>query len=133
MQGVDAVFIFTNTYALEHKDFAEQATQPRGTSALETRRDVAEDGAGYRRKRVQGAGYRRDVAEEVVLSKTIRHAVFVSGLSTLTTAVSFGASLASPISSIRMYAALPDLARRHRLRPQKLTYLLTYLLAYLLT
>ena len=44
-----------------------------------------------------------------MLGRTLQHATFVSGLSMVTTSVAFGASVASPISTIRQYAAFQTL------------------------
>ncbi|KAL1503156.1 hypothetical protein AB1Y20_011215 [Prymnesium parvum] len=51
-------------------------------------------------------GVRLERSDSVeVLARTLRNSVSVTGLSALTTAVAFGASINSPISTIRQYAA----------------------------
>ena len=47
---------------------------------------------------------RRAASEAAVLVHALRHSVGVTGLSTMTTAVAFGASIASPITTIRQFA-----------------------------
>ena len=52
-----------------------------------------------------GGGLRQRAASEAaVLVRALRHSVGVTGLSTMTTAVAFGASVASPITTIRQFA-----------------------------
>jgi len=86
--GIDAVFAFSNTYALEE----QQARGGRGGGH-------GADGGGA----LSGAT-RRAASEAAVLVRAVRHSVGVTGLSTMTTAVAFGASVASPITTIRQFA-----------------------------
>ena len=94
--GVDAIFVFVNTYAHE---------QAREEEAEAHRRQEADHHAPpwWHPSRAQAA---REVR---VLGRTLSHSIFVSGLSMVTTAVAFGASVASPISTIRQYAAFQTL------------------------
>ena len=87
--GIDAVFAFSNTYALEE----QQARGGRGGG------HGADGGHGA----LSGAT-RRAASEAAVLVRAVRHSVGVTGLSTMTTAVAFGASVASPITTIRQFA-----------------------------
>lgn len=86
--GIDAVFAFSNTYALEE----QQARGGRGGGH-------GADGGGA----LSGAT-RCAASEAAVLVRALRHSVGVTGLSTMTTAVAFGASVASPITTIRQFA-----------------------------
>ena len=82
--GVDAIFVFSNTYALAEQD----ARRIYGGG----------HGGGH------GEPMQRAASEASVLVHALRHSVGVTGLSTMTTAVAFGASIASPITTIRQFA-----------------------------
>ena len=93
--GIDAVFVFSNTYALAEQDARGKHDGGRGGHDG----GHGGDGGGG----VSGAT-RRAVSEAAVLVDAVRHSVGVTGLSTMTTAVAFGASIASPITTIRQFA-----------------------------
>ena len=89
--GIDAVFVFSNTYALAEQD----ARRIYGGG----------HGGGHGEHSGHGGGLTRRAASEAsVLVHALRHSVGVTGLSTMTTAVAFGASIASPITTIRQFA-----------------------------
>ena len=79
--GIDAIFVLSNTYALAEQDA----------------RRIYDGGYG-------GGPTRRAASEAAVLVHALRQSVGVTGLSTTTTAVAFGASIASPITTIRQFA-----------------------------
>jgi hypothetical protein len=92
--GVDAIFVLSNSYALAEQN--ARRTHGRTHGGLE---GVHGHGGGH------GGGLRRRAASEAaVLVRALRHSVGVTGLSTMTTAVAFGASVASPITTIRQFA-----------------------------
>ena len=160
--AVDAIFIFTNSYAMEHevavgelteattpdedREPPSTATWESGSSSSSARTSLTYDGDSMRAqgplvgevvadtewcsteqvtlRQVTLTLRRKDeesnasaaapqmrsvVRTSAVLSKTLVHAGFVSGLSMLTTSVAFGASIFSPISVIRSFAAFQTL------------------------
>ena len=80
--------VFSNTYALEE----QEARGGRG------------GGHGADSGGAVPPATRRAPSEAAVLVRAVRHSVGVTGLSTMTTAVAFGASVASPITTIRQFA-----------------------------
>ena len=96
--GVDAIFVLSNSYALAEQD----ARRTHGRTHGRTHAGLG--GAhGHGGGRGGGLG-RRAASEAAVLVRALRHSVGVTGLSTMTTAVAFGASVASPITTIRQFA-----------------------------
>ena len=93
--GIDAVFVFSNTYALAEQDARGKHDDGRGGHDS----GHGGDGGGG----ASGAT-RRAASEAAVLVHAVRQSVGVTGLSTMTTAVAFGASIASPITTIRQFA-----------------------------
>ena len=89
--GVDAIFVFSNTYALAEQDARRIYGGGHGGGH-------GEHGNGPTRRAASAA------SEASVLVHALRHSVGVTGLSTMTTAVAFGASIASPITTIRQFA-----------------------------
>ena len=136
--GVDVIFVFVNTYALEelaslqalvgsHErgrveggDQAAEDEVPQidlrqsgvESTQIELRQSGVESGAAA--PDVEGAQTEPPqpsccrvcplAREEKVLAATLKHAVSVTALSTLTTAASFGASCLSPVATIRKFA-----------------------------
>jgi len=103
--GADAVFIFTNTYALN--EFASEKKQndtriPESPSPANSKAHQCLRLCMPRWKHLPCSAYR--TRESGVLGASLRDAIQVSGLSMVTTAVAFGASINSPISTIRQYA-----------------------------
>ena len=102
--GVDAIFIFCNSYALAEREARDVHAAAGGGGG-----SGDDDGPPTERRRWCGrCGPMADRPtrshEERVLASALRHAVGVTALSTSTTAVAFGASIASPITTIRQFS-----------------------------
>ena len=104
--GVDAIFVLSNSYALAEQDArrAHARTHGRAHAGTHAGTRAGRGGVhGHGGGRGGGLG-RRAASEAAVLVRALRHSVGVTGLSTMTTAVAFGASVASPITTIRQFA-----------------------------
>ena len=104
--GVDAIFVLSNSYALAEQDArrAHARTHGRAHAGTHAGTRTGRGGVhGHGGGRGGGLG-RRAASEAAVLVRALRHSVGVTGLSTMTTAVAFGASVASPITTIRQFA-----------------------------
>ena len=104
--GVDAIFVLSNSYALAEQDArrAHARTHGRAHAGTHAGTHAGRGGVhGHGGGRGGGLG-RRAASEAAVLVRALRHSVGVTGLSTMTTAVAFGASVASPITTIRQFA-----------------------------
>ena len=104
--GVDAIFVLSNSYALAEQDARRAHARTHGRAHVGTHAGThAGRGGVHGHGGGRGGGLgRRAASEAAVLVRALRHSVGVTGLSTMTTAVAFGASVASPITTIRQFA-----------------------------
>ena len=96
--GADAVFIFTNAYCIAEAE-RPRGAPPAGHDAHARARPAVRTSAAPRAERDEGEGCCGSVGDGEVLWRTLREAGAITSCAMTTTAVAFGASIGSPIST----------------------------------